>query len=259
MGGFRRRAFSAARAEQKIRKSGDGAMREEENAVRGRLFAVRERIADAARAAGRSPEEIRLVAVSKFHPARAVEALAAAGQEDFGESYVQEALSKQSGLARFRLRWHFIGHLQTNKAGRAAGRFCLVHGLDSLRLAGALDAAARERGLRQRVLIQVDTGGEGQKHGVRPADLPALAEAAAGMEGLALEGLMCLPPFFENGELARPHFALLRELRERLRARLGLALPELSMGMSGDFEQAVAEGATCVRIGTDIFGPRPEK
>ncbi len=230
-----------------------------EQALIDRLAHVRDRLADAARAAGRRPEEIRLVAVSKFHPARAVAALAAAGQEDFGESYVQEALAKWKELAHLPVRLHMIGHLQTNKAGAASGRFDRIHSLDSLRLARALDKHARERGGRERVLIQVNVGDEAQKYGVHRDDLPALAEAVAVMPGLDLRGLMCLPPFFDDGARARPYFALLRELCEALRVRLGLALPELSMGMSGDFVEAVAEGASCVRIGTEIFGPRPSR
>ena len=227
----------------------------EETVLRERSAAVRERLAEAARAAGRAVKDIELVAVSKFHPARAVAALAAAGHKDFGESYVQEARSKQEALIDFDLRWHCIGHIQSNKIRSAAGRFYRIHSLDSLKSAQALAACGDAR--RERVLIQVNVRAERQKYGVLPIDLPALAEAVAGMDSLELEGLMCLPPFFDDGERARPYFALLRELCENLRIRLGLALPVLSMGMSGDFVQAVAEGATCVRIGTDIFGPRP--
>ena len=229
---------------------------DEESALVERLHAVRDRIASAARAAGRDPREVRLIAVSKFHPARAVAALAAAGQRDFGESYVQEACAKQDELAHLALRWHCVGHVQSNKAKHAAGRFQCIHGLDSLKLAQALQRHIPPS-RRQHVLIQVKLGDEDQKSGVRPEELFALADQVARMPELALEGLMCLPPFFDNGALARPYFALLRELCEHLRVRLGLALPELSMGMSGDFVEAVSEGATLVRIGTDIFGPRP--
>jgi pyridoxal phosphate enzyme (YggS family) len=231
---------------------------DEEKALVERLHAVRDRIAHAARMAGRDPRDPRLVAVSKLHPARAVAALAAAGQRDFGESYVREACAKQAELSHLALHWHCIGHVQTNKAKDAAGRFQCIHSLDSLKLAQALrrHIPAPER---QQVLIQVNVGAEEQKSGIRPEDLPALAEEVARMPEFALVGLMCLPPFFDNGALARPYFALLRELCERLRTRLGLALPELSMGMSGDFAEAVAEGATLVRIGTDIFGARPAR
>jgi pyridoxal phosphate enzyme (YggS family) len=230
-------------------------MSDEDKAMVERLHAVHERIACAARSAGRDPRGVRLVAVSKFHPARAVATLAAAGQLDFGESYVQEACSKQDALSHLALRWHCIGHIQTNKAKNMFGRFFYIHSLDSLRLAQALRRHIPAQ--RQQVLIQVNVGDEEQKSGVQPVELPVLAERIAQMPEFELAGLMCLPPFFDDGALARPYFALLRELCERLRARLGLALPELSMGMSGDFVEAVAEGATLVRIGTDIFGPRP--
>jgi len=231
---------------------------DEERALVERLHAVRDRIARAARDAGRDPLDVRLVAVSKFHPARTVAVLAAAGQIDFGESYVQEACAKQADLAHLALRWHCVGHVQTNKAKHAAGRFQYIHSLDSLKLAEALQRHV-PASLRRQVLIQVNVGDEEQKSGVHPEELAALAEQVARMPELELAGLMCLPPFFDNGALSRPHFALLRELCEHLRARLGLALPELSMGMSGDFAEAVAEGATLVRIGTDIFGPRPAR
>jgi len=231
-------------------------MDDEEKALVERLHRVRDRIARAARSAGRDPLEVRLVAVSKLHPAKSIAMLAAAGQLDFGESYVREACAKQAELSHYALRWHCIGHVQTNKAKNAAECFQYMHSLDSLKLAQALRRhipASR----RLRVLLQVNVGNEEQKSGVRAAELPGLAEQVARMPEFELAGLMCLPPFFDNGALARPYFALLRELCERLRVRLGLALPELSMGMSGDFAEAVAEGATLVRIGTDIFGIRP--
>ena len=231
---------------------------DEKRALMERLHAVRDRIARAARSAGRDPQAVRLVAVSKFHPARMIAALAEAGQRDFGESYVQEACAKQAELAHLALRWHCVGHVQTNKAKNAAGCFQCIHSLDSLKLVQALRRhipASR----RQQVLIQVNMGNEEQKSGIHQEELFSLSEHVARMPEFDLAGLMCLPPFFDNGALARPYFALLRELCERLRARLGLALPELSMGMSGDFDEAVAEGATLVRIGTDIFGPRPTR
>jgi len=234
------------------------ALKDEDKALAERLYSVRERIDRAARSAGRDPRDVRLIAVSKFHPAWAVASLAAAGQRDFGESYVQEACSKQAELSHLALQWHCIGHIQTNKAKSMAGRFYYIHSLDSLKLAEAL----RRHILlpqRQQVLIQVDVGNEEQKSGVQPGELPVLAEQVAQFPEFELLGLMCLPPFFDDGALARPYFAFLRELRERLRARLGLALPELSMGMSGDFAEAVAEGSTLVRIGTEIFGPRPAR
>jgi pyridoxal phosphate enzyme (YggS family) len=231
-------------------------MDDEEKALVERLHAVRDRIACAARSAGRTPQDVSLVAVSKLHPARAVATLAAAGQLDFGESYVQEASAKQAELAHLALRWHCIGHVQTNKAKNAAGHFFCIHSMDSLKLARSLRRHI-PASQRQRVLVQVNVGREEQKSGIRPEELPGLAEQVAQMPELEPAGLMCLPPFFDNGALSRPYFALLRELCEDLRTRLGLALPELSMGMSGDFVEAIAEGATLVRIGTDLFGPRP--
>ena len=222
-----------------------------------RLRGVRERMAAAARRSGRAADAVRLVAVSKFHPAVAVAAAAACGQRVFGENYVQEALAKQDQLRDSDLEWHSIGHVQSNKAGDVAGRFALIHALDSLKLAGALNRRMTQMRRAQDVLIQVNIGAEPQKAGVLPADLPGLAEAVAALPGLRLRGLMCLPPFFDDAEAARPFFVRLRELRDGLRSRLDLELPELSMGMSGDFEQAVEEGATLVRVGTTLFGPRP--
>ncbi len=228
-----------------------------------RLQRVRERIRGAATACGRDPAGIQLLAVSKFHPALAVEAAVAAGQFQFGESYVQEARHKQEACAHiFGLEWHLIGHLQRNKAKDAAGRFALLHSLDSVALAaalqGALEKAADKGGNgQQAVLIQVNVGEEMQKSGVALKDLPELAEKVLACDRLRLLGLMAIPPFFDEPERARPYFAGLREARDRLAGRLGLALPHLSMGMSGDLEAAVEEGATIVRVGTDIFGPRP--
>ena len=224
-----------------------------------RLERTLDRIHAAARASGRSPESVRLVAVSKLHPAESVAALARLGQGDFGENYIQEALAKQEVLARHPLRWHFIGRLQSNKAGQAAGRFNLIHTVDSLKLARSLQKAAGKIGRPQPVLIQVNVGREEQKAGIPEEGLTELAEAVAAMEFLSLEGLMCMPPFFGEPERARPYFARLRELREELQHVLGRSLAHLSMGMSGDYVQAIEEGATLVRVGTELFGPRPDK
>ena len=218
--------------------------------------------------AGRSRESVRLIAVSKLHPAESLAQVAAAGQIDFGENYVQEALQKRQDLSAnpataaqcAGIRWHMIGHVQSRKAPLVAGAFNLVHTLDSRKLADAFERRLAEGGARQPVLFEVNVGGESQKSGVMPADLPELADyVLEHCPHLEVQGLMCLPPVFDAGEAARPYFARLRELRDTLSTRLGLPLPELSMGMSGDFEGAVAEGATMVRIGTDIFGPRPAK
>lgn len=227
------------------------------HALRERWLDVRRRLAGATRAAGRSPQNVTLVAVSKLHPAEDVAVLAEAGQEDFGESYVQEALAKQTALAGCCVRWHCVGHVQSRKAKDVAGRFALIHTVDSLSLAQALEKRLAGTDMRQAVLIQVNVGAEPQKSGVAVKDLSALAEALMALPRLELQGLMCLPPVFDAGHAARPHFSLLRELNEGLRIRLGLPLPHLSMGMSGDFEAAVLEGSTLVRIGTDIFGARP--
>ena len=226
-----------------------------------RLAAVRARVDAAVRAAGRGIDEVTLVAVSKLHSAEDMLAVALAGQRDFGENYVQEACAKQETLGNTPqcppLRWHFTGHVQSRKAKEVVGRFALIHTLDTEKLAGIMDRLAAEQGMRQAVLLQVNVGAEEQKSGVPLAELPALAEVVAGCAHLDLQGLMCLPPVFDAGMEARPHFALLRELRETLCTRLGLPLPHLSMGMSGDLEAAVLEGATLVRVGTDIFGARP--
>ncbi len=233
-----------------------------------RLAGVYERISKAAKDAGRNPEEITLVAVSKTHPAEAVAVTHALGQVEFGENYVQEALGKQDELAGLPVHWHFIGHLQSNKAKYVVGRFALIHTVDSLKLAqnlhkyfgqylaeGRLPAAAAQAG-RQDVLIQVNIGEEEQKGGIAAAELTAFAEELLGFEYLWLQGLMCIPPLDLDAERTRPYFVQLRGLKEQLERDLGLKLPHLSMGMSHDFVNAVAEGATLVRVGTDIFGAR---
>ena len=233
-----------------------------------RYARVLDRIDAACAAAGRPRESVRLIAVSKLHPAASLAEVAAAGQIDFGENYVQEALQKRQDLSADQatsalcagIRWHMIGHVQSRKAPLVAGAFSLVHTLDSRKLADAMERRLAENNQRQPVLFEVNVGGESQKSGVMTVDLLELADyVLESCPHLEVQGLMCLPPVFDAGDAARPHFALLRELRDSLRTRLGLPLPELSMGMSGDFEGAVAEGATMVRIGTDIFGPRPAR
>lgn len=237
-------------------------MRPEELATR--LLRVRERLAEACTACGRRPEEVLLVAVSKFHPASDVAAVAAAGQMDFGENYVQEALEKRAELVHdpvaSGIRWHMIGHVQSRKAAQVAGAFVFIHALDSVRLADALERRLVDSGALQPVFMEINIGEEPQKAGIMIKDAAALAEhVLSACPHLELRGLMCLPPVFDAGDAARPYFARLRRLGEDLRSRFGIGLPELSMGMSGDFAAAVAEGATIVRIGTDIFGPRPAK
>lgn len=220
-----------------------------------RLQEVLERIAQATQSAGRKPGEVQLVAVSKQHGPEAVEVLFRAGQQVFGENYIQEALAKMDALPA-EIQWHFIGHLQRNKVNAAVGRFTLLHGLDSLRLARSLQNRAKSLDLVQDVLVQVNLAGEVQKKGVSEADLPELAEFLAAASNLRWQGLMLMPPFFNDPDRVRPYFSRLRELAESLRTEFGLPLPELSMGMTGDFEAAVAEGATLVRVGTRIFGER---
>lgn len=232
--------------------------------LKERYVRVLERLDAACATAGRKRESVTLIAVSKLHPAAEVAVAASAGQLDFGENYVQEALQKREDLADEsacrNLRWHIIGHVQSRKAAQVAGAFALIHTLDSRKLADGLERRLAALEARQPVLIQVNVAAEPQKSGLMADDLPALADyILERCPHLELRGLMCLPPVFDAGEAARPHFARLFSLREELRGRLGLPLPELSMGMSGDFAAAVAEGATMVRIGTDIFGPRPPR
>lgn len=225
---------------------------------------VREKIADACMRSGRPRDSVRLLAVSKFQPLSAILQLASGGQEDFGENYVQEAQAKMVRVADLAdppaLRWDLIGHIQSRKAAQVAGKFNLIHALDSSRLAQALEKQLEEIGLVQKALLEVNIGAEPQKAGVSPAAVGELAvyilEHCPHVE---LQGLMCLPPVFDKAECSRPFFARLREIRDSLSGSLGIPLPELSMGMSGDFEVAIEEGATIVRIGTRIFGPRPPR
>lgn len=220
---------------------------------------VKEDLAEAAKAAGRKPENISLVAVSKLHPASDIRALVENGQVDFGENYVQEVLNKQEELADLSVNWHFIGGLQSNKAKFVAGNFALVHSVDSRKLAQALHKKASSLDVVQDILLQVNIAGETQKSGITVDSLPELADEVMEMKNVRLVGLMTMPPFFNDPERARPVFSRLRELRDALESQLGKRLPHLSMGMTGDFIPAVQEGATLVRIGTRIFGARPPK
>jgi len=224
-----------------------------------RMARVKEEVAEAARGCGRNPEDVTIVAVSKIHPAASIRALHASGQLDFGENYVQEAQAKQETLADLELRWHFIGGLQSNKAKFVAGKFALVHSVDSLKLAKMLHKKASERGKVQDILVQVNIAEEEQKSGIHENNLFEMMDEVIGLDALRIVGLMTMPPFFDEPERARPVFARLRELRDKLEPKLNMKLPHLSMGMTGDFVPAVEEGATLVRIGTKIFGPRPYK
>ena len=228
------------------------------NDIESHLAAIRSRIAAAAAAAGRTPTDVSLLAVSKMFGPDHVRAAYAAGQRDFGENKVQEALQKQEATADLAIRWHLIGHLQSNKAKKAAPAFAAIHSVDSVELLRRIDAAAVEAGSAPDVYIQVDLAGEDTKFGAPEADAGAIARAAASCRAARLKGLMLLPPWFDDPELARPYFRRLRGLRDRL-IEEGIdaaLLHELSMGMSHDFEVAIQEGATLVRVGTAIFGKR---
>jgi pyridoxal phosphate enzyme (YggS family) len=226
-------------------------------ALRARLADVRARIARAAGRAGRDPSSIRLIAVSKTFPAEYVRAAADAGQLDFGENKVQEALGKMDQTSDLHVRWHLIGHLQSNKAKKAA-RFDLVHSVDAPALVEKLDEAANAAGRRLDLLVQVDLAGEATKHGAQEDQLIAIFDRVRSARSCRCVGLMILPPAVTDPDAARPYFRELRDVRERLLARGVDAsmLQELSMGMSHDFEVAVEEGATMVRVGTAIFGGR---
>lgn len=223
------------------------------SAVAEGLARVQERIAQAARAASRDPSSVRLVAVSKTKPAEAIREAYAAGQRDFGENYAQELVEKAAALADLpELRWHFIGHLQSNKAKLVAPRAHVVHTIDAASLARELSKRRPEASGVLDVLVEVNVGGEEQKHGVAPADVGPLLDQVSATPGLALRGLMTMPP--HDPDAARRAFEDLVRLRDRSGG--AARLPELSMGMSEDLEIAVACGATLVRVGTAIFGGR---
>jgi PLP dependent protein len=227
-------------------------------AVRARLVDVRERIARAADRAGRDPFQVRLIAVSKTFGADAVRIVASDGQIDFGENKLQEAQQKRQELADLSLRWHLLGHLQSNKARKAAVEFDVIHSIDSVPLLQRVDEAATAANRPVELLIQVDLAGEQTKHGAAAPELMPILEAARRASHATVIGLMLLPPAVNDPESARPWFRKLHVLRDTLVARGVPAdmLKELSMGMSHDFEVAVEEGATFVRVGTAIFGRR---
>ncbi|MDL2207633.1 YggS family pyridoxal phosphate-dependent enzyme [Desulfovibrio sp. OttesenSCG-928-M16] len=249
------------------------------NGLIQRFDRICERLERAFARTGRPSGSLRLVAISKTHGPDAVAALAAhwagRGRPLFGESYMQEAREKMPAVAAQLAsaglpapEWHFVGHVQRKKAKDIVGAFSLIHSLDSLKLAQAMQKAWQDRVLGapigldeaaprpQEVLVQVNVGREEQKSGVAPEELESLLNALSAMSELRVTGLMCLPPLGEIGEHSRPYFILLRQLRDKMESRCGLSLPQLSMGMSDDFEAAIEEGATLVRIGTDIFGQR---
>jgi pyridoxal phosphate enzyme (YggS family) len=227
-------------------------------ALRARLADVRDRIARAAGRAGRDPATVRLVAISKTFSADHVRAAADCGQIDFGENKLQEALDKMDRTADLPIRWHLVGHLQSNKARKAGARFDLIHSVDQAALAPRLDEGALAAGRSIELLAQVDLAGEPSKHGASADQVPALLKSAASLRAARFVGLMLLPPAADNPEQVRPFFRAARTLRDDLVAR-GMdrsMLGELSMGMSHDFEVAVEEGATLIRVGTAIFGSR---
>ena len=226
--------------------------------IRENLLQVQERVFAAAQRTGRRAEEITLIGVSKTHPAEAIRDGYQAGLRHFGENRVQEWEGKQGGLQDLNATWHLIGHLQSNKAVRAAKLFRCIDSVDDFALAQRLDRARIESNGpgKLRVLIEVHIAKEEAKSGVAVEELPLLAEKMVALPTLELAGLMCIPPFTEDAERARPHFRRLRELRDGLAKQLGRALPVLSMGMSHDFEVAIEEGATEIRVGTALFGTR---
>jgi hypothetical protein len=223
-------------------------------AFAARLTTVRSAIDAAARRAGRTAADVTIVAVTKTFPPDAVDCALAAGLADVGENYVQEARAKRTRAPRG--RWHLIGGLQTNKVRAAVATFDRIHTIDDARLAGALDAAARDAGRRLPVLVQVNVARDDAKRGVDPGGARELCADVLRLPGLALDGLMTIGALADEAEGGRAAFRLLREVRDDVAARLGVELPHLSMGMSGDFAVAVEEGATLVRLGRVLFGAR---
>lgn len=223
------------------------------------LEAVRARIRQAAERAGRSPDEVTIVAVTKTHPVAAVADAVASGLTHVGENKVQEAVAKQEAWTGPPVAWHLIGHLQRNKAKQAVGRFALIHSVDSLRLADALEQAAAVKDIVQDVLVQVNVAREAQKDGVAPDEAEALVRHVESLPHLALKGLMTMAPFTDAEQVIRATFRGLREMRDRWGPSAARRTPHewhLSMGMSSDFEIAIEEGATLVRLGTILFGER---
>lgn len=227
--------------------------------LRFRVNDVRLRVETAARQCSRSPDEITLIAISKTHPTEMLRAAINLGITDLGENRVQEAEAKVVELGREAARWHLVGHLQENKARRAIGLFDIIHSLDSVSLAERLNRLCISEGRDELpVLVQINLGGEESKTGAEPGALPSLLDAVAACQRLRLIGLMTLPPYFENAGDGRSYFKTLRELRDQLHSEghFGSGPGELSMGMSHDFEIAIEEGATMIRVGTAIFGER---
>jgi pyridoxal phosphate enzyme (YggS family) len=226
--------------------------------LKQQLEKVRERIRQAAESSNRDADSVRLVAVSKTVAADIVREAIEAGVTVLGENYVQEARDKFKALVQYPVSWHFIGHLQSNKAKYAVRLFDLIHSVDSLKLARELDKQAAKVDKVQQILVQVNISGEDTKSGISADEAPGLIAEIGRLKNIAVKGLMTMPPYFYQPEKVRPFFAALRELRDRIKAQSppNVSLEELSMGMTGDFEVAIKEGATLVRIGTAIFGER---
>jgi hypothetical protein len=234
-------------------------MTAQDTSIASNLAGICERIAQSAARAARTTDDITIVAVSKTFPPEAIRAAYELGLRHFGENRVQEWESKRAAVADLDATWHLIGHLQTNKARRAANLFGRVDSVDSIALAQKLDAATASEAELLKVLIEVHLGGEETKSGVQEADLPVLAESIVRLQHLELLGFMAIPPYFDEPERVRPYFKKLRELRDQVASKLGTPLKVLSMGMSHDFEIAIEEGATEIRVGTALFGERSKK
>jgi len=226
--------------------------------IEANLNRVRNEITQAAKVSGRNVTDVELVAVTKTHPAEIVREAIGADQVVFGESKVQEARAKIP-LLPSHLRWHFIGHLQKNKIRHALPLFEMIHSVDSLGLAQAIDRIAQEDGLHLRILLEVNVAGEGSKFGFKATTLRAELESLLMLPRLSIEGLMCIPPLAEEAEASRKYFVELRELRDAIEKEFQVKLPQLSMGMTNDYSVAVEEGATLVRVGTAIFGERKRR
>jgi PLP dependent protein len=220
------------------------------------LSTVMQRIADRAQACGRDPDSVHLVAAAKSQPASLVRKAIEAGVDIVGENYIQEAQEKHAILSDALIHWHFIGHLQSNKAKYAVRMFELIHSVDSMKLAAEIDKQARKAGKIQNILVQVNISKETSKSGIMQEQTLELIRSISSYSNVRVKGLMTMPPYFDAPERARPYFAALRRLRDQMEQDLGAPLEDLSMGMTGDFEVAIEEGATLVRIGTAVFGER---
>lgn len=228
------------------------------NPIAENIRHVQERISNAALSCGRDPEDVKLVAVTKTVEPERIRNAIEAGLNCFGENYIQEARQKTEALSDCDVSWHFIGHLQSNKAKYAVRIFDLIHSVDSLKLAREIDRQAQKHGRVQKILVQVNLGEEKSKSGIREKEALELTREISGLENTSVQGLMTMPPFFDQPEKARPFFKSLARLREKIAEENipGVAAKELSMGMTGDFEVAIEEGATLVRIGSAVFGER---